>query len=908
MPIPLSSEVSVQPDAEKTELMQCLEYAFPSKSQSQLLHMDVDSRIRAMLTVFMPEEYEGQHQLTQTNRLSIELYLRSNNLTSYNGLGRYKEQEKRLLAMIRTFGWHRGGQFKTLQASQEPTVEAIAERIFASAVFRMDIEVVKQLLEAGMDSYSVVEDSNGRLITPLQWVATITDSRGAKMAELLVSHKTDIELVPNGGSGLFEAIFQNNKIVIELLLRRNVVVSLWCLAEATGTVDANLFENLLTSCPNVNGLIYDTIIKHEARGAQRAITLLGAAAKSGRLEIIKTILRVYPSLVNPRALETRGGAYYCSPISVAIANNNTEALKALLDAGVDTHLVNEHEKPPIEQVLERNNLRAYEILVKSGARITQPLSYKSLHVFMTLISGEGNYLSTMEHLINESARLSRNVTEWSGEVLAEAINHDDLLVIRLLLDSGATVVADEVTRIGNQETAQYLDTLGALQALLDESGPAILLDALVRLKWDLAWWLLIREPVLLDESLYDEPTPLSSAARSKQPKLVRFMLRHGARVTDRALFMATRCIREDYIEGVSSDEGFEVLRILLSHFNGPAPSAIAEAVCDLIGFDDMGDDTDQDIGDCTDFDDIDEDIYLLEFLLSEGVEPTGTPEVVFDVDWHGLYEPQSALEVVVASGNRLALEILTQTPYNWGAKALGRALAVACNLRNEDLIDLILKRKPDMNEGVAFWRYLPEKRVVTFSTALQVAARLQKASVIRKLLVFGDTDVNYPAKGPFGRTALQHAVENGNLELITMLLSHDADVNGAPATNGGATALQLAAIKGYLGIARRLLDLGADVNAPGAVIDGRTALEGAAEHGRINMVHMFLDEGALIFGDAGEEQYNNAVALARKKGKYAVARMLERFKSKMEQAHMQTSGISVVGGEDAHEGEEGSNI
>lgn len=70
-----------------------------------------------MLSVFVPEEYEGQHQLAQTNRLSIELYLLSNNLGVYdsdNGyqmFGSLKEHNKRLLAMIRTFGWHKGGQF-----------------------------------------------------------------------------------------------------------------------------------------------------------------------------------------------------------------------------------------------------------------------------------------------------------------------------------------------------------------------------------------------------------------------------------------------------------------------------------------------------------------------------------------------------------------------------------------------------------------------------------------------------------------------------------------------------------------------------------------------------------------------------------------------------------------------------
>lgn len=884
-------------------LMQRLEYAFPLETRSQLRHMDVDSRIRAMLSVFMPEEYEGQYQLTQTNRLSIELYMLSNGLGSYDShyeypiFGSFRAHKVRLLAMIRNFGWHKGDQFRSLLASREPTVEAIVEKIFASAVFQVDIEVVKLILDAGMDPNSLVKDSNGSLITPIQWTATVPGIRGAKMVELLISHKADIELRGSGRSALFRAISRANKEIIKALLRNNVVVNLRCLVEATRTVDTNLFEKLFTSCSGVNSLIYNTsIMEREWRPGN--ITLLGAAAKFGRPEIIKTIIRVCPSLANPRELEATGGADYFSPISVAIANSNTDALKALLDAGVDTNLVNGCEKPRIEQALAKGKMGAYEILAESGYTITQPMSYERFSVLMRLcITGEVNY--TIEQLINQNTRLSHNFTEWSGEVLADAINHNDPLVIGLLLDFGAKVNANKVIGTWEEEAAQYLDTRGALQAILDVNGPKVLLKALELGKWDLAQWLVIREPVLLDESLYYNPTPLSTAAFSKQSDLVKFMLNHGARVTDRALFMATKRIKKDvYIDRVSSDEALEVLRILLSHFTGPAPTAIAEAGCGDTDFERTDEGMDQ-------------DIYLLELLLSEGVEPTGTPEVVAGENWHGLYEPQSALEVVVASGNRLALDILTRFPYNWGAESWGRALAVACSLPNEGLIDRILKRKPNMNEEVGFWRYLPNppdwKRLVTFSTALQVALRLQNAAVIRKLLAFGDTDVNYPAKGRFGRTALQHAVENGNLELIMMLLSHDTDVNSAAAEEGGATALQLAAMNGYLGIARRLLDLGADVNAAGAAIEGRTALEGAAEHGRIDMVHMLLGEGALILGDAGEGQYENAVQRARGNGHYAVARMLERFRTKAEQAHVQF-GISVDGGGEVYKREEGSTI
>ena len=883
--------------------MQHLEYALPLERQrrSQWLHFDVYPRIRTMLTVLMPEEYEGQHQLIQKNRLSIELYMLSNGQGLYDSYHYYdpeslSEHNKRLLAMVRTLGWHKGCQFGTLLASQEPTIEAIAEKIFASAVLEADIEVVKLILETGMDPDSLIECWNGNILAPLQLAATTTNSRGAEMAELLISHKADIELHKDGSSPLLVAISTYNEEVIEVLLRHNAIVNLRCLEEATGIVDANVFEELLSSCADINRLIYNTMIPTYG-GKLRNVTLLGAAANSGRLEIIETILRVCPSLVNPRELEASGGEDYFSPISVAIRNGHTKALKALLDAGVNTNFVNGREKSPIKRALEGHNLGAYEILVESGATLTQPLSYKGLRVLMRFTSREEDCVSTMRQLIDENAQLSRNVTEWSGEVLAEAINNNDLLVIGLLLDSGATIDPNKVFYTWKKtarylDTAQYLDTRGALQAILDGNGPKLLLTALKVEEWDLAQWLLIREPILLDESLYSEQTPLSSAARSKQPELVRLILKHGARVTDRALFMAIKRIKNDiWTVKVPSDEAVEVLRLLLSHFTGPAPSAIAEAAHATFRDVSIDNSTGHNIG-------------MLQLLLSEGLEPTGTPQAVFGECNFGPYEPQSALEWVVFNSNRLSLDILTRFPYHWSARDLGRALVVACHVSRfsrENFVDPILQRKPKMNEEVRFWRYWASPEICT---ALQVAVGLRNASLVGKLLGFADTDVDYAAKGRLGRTALQHAVENGDLELITMLLNHNADVNSPPAENGGATALQLAAINGYLPIARRLLDLGANVNAAAADIDGRTALEGAAEHGRIDMVHMLLDEGALVFGDAGEKQYKNAVALARKNGKYAVARMLERFRAKTEQAHMQTSDISMDGGGEVYEEEE----
>lgn len=162
------------------------------------------------------------------------------------------------------------------------------------------------------------------------------------------------------------------------------------------------------------------------------------------------------------------------------------------------------------------------------------------------------------------------------------------------------------------------------------------------------------------------------------------------------------------------------------------------------------------------------------------------------------------------------------------------------------------------------------------ASILSIAADKGNLDAVNLLLAHG-ADVNIPASGDFGRTALQAALERQALKipLVERLLDAGADVNAPPAESRGLTALQAAAIGGFIAPAVKLIELGADVNAPGAAQEGRTALEGAAEHGRLDMVRLLLDAGA----DLEAPQFGNAVDFARKNGYNAVANMLERYRA-----------------------------
>lgn len=176
-------------------------------------------------------------------------------------------------------------------------------------------------------------------------------------------------------------------------------------------------------------------------------------------------------------------------------------------------------------------------------------------------------------------------------------------------------------------------------------------------------------------------------------------------------------------------------------------------------------------------------------------------------------------------------------------------------------------------------------------TPLQTAARVRRPDVARHLLSAG-ADVNAPPPQIIyyaadevvpPRTALQWAVENGDVEMTELLLEAGADASAPAGHDSGATALQLAAGNGHLGIARRLMGLGADVNAAGAKRRGRTALQAAAEGGRLDMVEFLLECGAGRLGDGGvlsRAGYAQARRLARKNGHMAVEALLEAHEKK----------------------------
>jgi hypothetical protein len=129
------------------------------------------------------------------------------------------------------------------------------------------------------------------------------------------------------------------------------------------------------------------------------------------------------------------------------------------------------------------------------------------------------------------------------------------------------------------------------------------------------------------------------------------------------------------------------------------------------------------------------------------------------------------------------------------------------------------------------------------------------------------------------RNALMYASasENGNLEIVKLLLDNGAAVNGVDST--GMTALMLAAERGHLQIVILLLDNGAAVN--GVDSTGMTALMLAAEAGHLQIVILLLNSGANIYNKTtvvGEGVVPiNALEFAIENGHTDVAEVLDKW-------------------------------
>ncbi|KAG7001900.1 hypothetical protein G7Y79_00030g064330 [Physcia stellaris] len=132
---------------------------------------------------------------------------------------------------------------------------------------------------------------------------------------------------------------------------------------------------------------------------------------------------------------------------------------------------------------------------------------------------------------------------------------------------------------------------------------------------------------------------------------------------------------------------------------------------------------------------------------------------------------------------------------------------------------------------------------------LQIAAKVDDITLAISLIAYG-ANIDAPADWPFGKTAVQAASANGNIDLLELLLNGVSNIwrlqtiDAPPSRIGGRTALQAAAEKGQVEALVFLLELGANVNGVPAERFGVTTLQAAAISGSLTIANLVLLAGA----------------------------------------------------------------
>ncbi|KAL2783401.1 ankyrin repeat-containing domain protein [Aspergillus keveii] len=872
------------------------------------------SRTATGLSILMPEECEGQHRAmaarfseskqSTVDSFGMEMFLLSNNLISHGPKGKSSDSmlahDRRVLKMFQDSGWNSVTQLQALLSIKEPTAAAIVEKLFGSALRTTDEDIVRMLLDAGVHPNCPIDTVDHGALTPLQFLSTLPwddyDPDLADLAKLLLSHGAGVDTSYNGTSPLEYAVDIVNEPAIALFLSQGARATPSCLAAAAANIeDVSIFSSLLDADTDVNlrsgiqersplarAVAHDNtevikLLLH--RGADvnaladidyaddwALTTVLGLAAQSAKWETIAALVNCGQD-INP----VFDGLPFISPLALAVARPkaNPGTVELLLHAGIDVRFGDTCGKRSLlELAFTRKNPGICDLLVRYGAMVERPMSAEEQTTSPLLCAVRAGAIEFATSLIYMGVRANDVYSEPPGTVLGAAIEGGHLSLVQTLLAAGARCIYARLTKIGNLETAVYLEGIGILPQILSVSGVQIMGTAVAAEKYDLAERLLhhnldLTTPIVVETQFSSEEaltTPLCAAISRRQIPFAYTLLEYGSRVTDAELRQAVQYAHKTEVGDADAD-AIQLLRRLLVPFRGAAPMACAEAI-------------------------LRERPDIVEMLFCAGVDPGGRLEDIWDLDEDTEYRvegPQSVLELAARTGNTAVLKLLLRAR-PWEPRLVGRALLLAILFHRADLVAKLFEVPIDVHQEVTVDHLDvdgPDGKTVPgydeVLTALQVAAKEQQVAAVKALLAHGPMDVNYLGKGVRRRTALQHAVESGNMELVNLLIAHDANINADPAADGGATALQIAAIRGYIGIARRLIDLRADVNAPPARYNGRTALEGAAEHGRIDMLQMLLDEGAKMAGEFGQRQYKRAIDFAEKNGHYAAARLLINF-------------------------------
>ncbi|RSL72927.1 hypothetical protein CEP53_000938 [Fusarium sp. AF-6] len=555
--------------------------------------------------------------------------------------------------------------------------------------------------------------------------------------------------------------------------------------------------------------------------------------------------------------------------------------------GDETHVQLQHlsQAQPFLQVIQR-------VIYLSSNNL---LSDKQTDNFQQWVTGSGN-IWALKEIIN---RKESTCQAFACQLLLSAIRLGNEELVSAILTRDARPENDNALPEDAIQTAVYSGNSGIVQLLLDHLSAANTSDS----SRQVGQYLNSKNTGRYDQ--FEDAFPLSSAIRHGDMTMVMSLLDAGADVDNMAdvpisaLHVAVEEERLEMIE-ILLQAGADVNIPLgegdrefyqISHAYGVPKSPLQVAAED--GMDEIVQEL---LEEGADIDgawftsiEMSGNQDLVQLFIEEGGHVNAKPTAFFGV---------TCLQAAASSGNENVVRMFLEYGAEPNAPASYRgemALPAAVSRGHVGVTEMLLKAGAFVNqiEGeltplcLAISRQSHElfellMRGVDINapifhprTVLQHAVEQGHIDIVQELISRG-ADVNAPGCPRGGRTALQLAVEGGHIHIARKLISCGADVNAPPASKAGATALQFAAMNGNIEMAVLLLENQADVNAGRAPCYGRTALEGAAEHGRLDMVYFLLQNDQDL--DTIEERCQGAAKFAEEEEHFEIARILREWR------------------------------
>ncbi|KAK1749693.1 ankyrin repeat-containing domain protein [Echria macrotheca] len=799
---------------------------------------------------------EDSESPTAAAMILVQLHLLSNDQAFRTGMNDqqlhvFDTAVVRLLGSLGSAGIR---LFKSLLSEQSAVAESIKDRALNSIVRLARLDMLRVILDLGVDVNANLQSADWEKQTPIQFAAGMANkTRSSEMVRMLINHGANVDGPPScppERSPLCLSIRQSNLLVVDALLDAGAAVSPHALKLAIQSSlrhqekaeRESTFEESALEAPNhgsedkENGctpkrslsekkrhedheLIPQRLMKAGARIDGRVhttvpfsaeVSLLGQAILSSEHWLAEHLLSLG---ADPNALQltecfrllprhTGDSDVVCTErvstdaLGLAVAKGDPTMIKLLLvDGWAEVNLLPAAKYCcPLLIACVRHNLFAAQMLLGSGANVP---------------SADANALK----MGCRPMPLLRAIEDCDSH---EGVPMKDFQ--RELIRLGARDVS--IRQRGPTPFSQHQDQDGAEQLVcrgsvsygaFDWRRPDLVTRAILEGNPTRAVELINQGyPVTHPDTPTFSPAPLDAAITVGDTMTVQILVECRAAYTRRTLGLA--CAAKD---------GEQMIKLLIPY---AVPTSLRRA----------GNNSDT--------------VYA-------------SPEYTAET-----------LAKVVEHGRRPLFQLLLPA-INWHPDCLGQTLAKTILLGSHLLVQDLLDAGASLNTGLILSGYETGQKQVLSAWDAAIASR---QIWIVKAFVNAGADVNLRSLQT-GKVPLEVAAGMGDADLTIFLLQAGAEANAREPHRdhtGAGTALQTAAILNHVVVARELIRHGAGINAKAASWRGRTALEGAAEHGHLDMLHLLLRSGA-SFQDDDRRQFIRAVRLAQSEGHNAAVNMLK---------------------------------